>query len=99
MVLKRWQRAVAEAEGQQWQRRTSLARRVMLQRLGMRASFSKPQRDGLCDQGADERLLKSQLSMLVCPLASPGRPPRFQFQFILLATSVREVIEKKKRDD
>ena len=54
---------MAEAGGQQWQRRTSRARRVMLQRLGMRASFSKPQRDGLCDQGADERLLKSQLSM------------------------------------
>ena len=54
---------MAEAGGQQWQRRTSLARRVMLQRLRKRASFSKPQRDGLCDQGADERLLKSQLSM------------------------------------
>ena len=54
---------MAEAEGQQWQRRPSRARRGMLQRLGMRATFSKPQRAGLCDQGADERLLKSQLSM------------------------------------
>ena len=68
---------MAEAGGQQWQRRTSRARRVMLQRLRKRASFSKPQRDGLCDQGADERLLKSQLSMRCALFSSVCELPRF----------------------